>query len=174
MCLCSFRWPSRDLGARSQWVGNGKTNQRPLFSATKQAISFKLASTISFFFLQKCILLYHLVTLIFTFGFVYILSERERYIYIVTGTAIMYEITRIKITNAQESPIFPPRCFYHLFGCQFGWLVDWLVDRLVGWLIGWLHGLPGFILRFSSRQGTAKLWQTSLWIMLYIVVSFST
>ena len=44
------RFDSLDLDARSQWVGRGKTkNQRCMLSATKQAISSKLATTVCHF-----------------------------------------------------------------------------------------------------------------------------
>ena len=39
-----------DLDAKSQWVGKGEKNQRCMLSATKQAISIKLATTIGHFF----------------------------------------------------------------------------------------------------------------------------
>ena len=46
------RFDDLDLDARSQWVGKGKTNQRWMLSATTQAISIKLARTVSHFYLR--------------------------------------------------------------------------------------------------------------------------
>ena len=43
------RFNDLDLDARSQWIGNGKLNQRCMLSATKQAISIKLATAVGHF-----------------------------------------------------------------------------------------------------------------------------
>ena len=40
------RFDDLDLDARLLWVGKGKTYQRCMLSATKQAISIKLATTV--------------------------------------------------------------------------------------------------------------------------------
>ena len=40
------RFDNLDRDARSQWVDKGKQNQRCMRSATKQAISIKLATTV--------------------------------------------------------------------------------------------------------------------------------
>ena len=44
------RFDGPDRGARSQWVGKGKTNQHWVISTHKQAISIKLATTVGLFF----------------------------------------------------------------------------------------------------------------------------
>ena len=46
-----------DLDARSQWVGKGNTSQRFMLSATKQAISIKLATTVGLCFFHATLTL---------------------------------------------------------------------------------------------------------------------
>ena len=57
MCSCSFRWPW-------PWCKAKANNQRCMLSATKQAISIKLATTVGHFYMTLTLLLQTFVELV--------------------------------------------------------------------------------------------------------------